>query len=242
MTGHPRGVWMPGASAVTRSLALVLLAALLVGCGSSSSSSNGLASKPPAEILAAARAAGVGAATVHVAGSILKAGEPISLDMELVADKGGAGRLTLGGLGLRLVDVDRAVYIKGSIAFYRHFVGTLAAKLLAGKWLKGPAASGPLASFAALTDLRTLIDSALGGHRALSRAPSKVIDGREVLGVADRAGGGTLYVAATGTPYPVAIIEVGTHGGTVTFNRWNKPVSLAVPATSISIHQLRGGR
>jgi hypothetical protein len=225
-----------------RSLAFLLAATMLAGCGSSSSSSNGLASKTPTEILAAARAAGARAATVHVAGSILSAGEPISLDMELVADKGGAGRLKLGGLDLQLVDVDRAIYIHASAAFYRRFVGAVAAKLLPGKWLKGPASRGPLASLAELADLSGMIDSALGAHGALSRAPSRRIDGRETIGVADRAGGGTLYVAATGTPYPLAIIEAGAHGGTVLFDRWNKPVSLTVPANAVSVDQLHGGR
>ncbi len=225
-----------------RTLALSLAAALIAGCSSSSSSSNGIASKTPAEILAAARAAGARAATVHVAGSILSAGAPISLDMELVADKGGAGRLTLGGLDLQLIDVDRAVYINASAAFYRRFVGALAAKLLPGKWLKGPAARGPLASFAALTDLSKVIDSALGAHGALSRAPSRTIDGREAVGVVDRTAGGTLYVATTGTPYPLAIVRDGAHGGTVSFDRWNKPVSLTVPANAVSVDQLQGGR
>jgi len=225
-----------------RPLALALVAVTLAGCGSSSSAPNGLASKTPAEILAAARAAGAGAATVHVAGSILSADEPISLDMELVADKGGVGRLALGGLGLRLVNVDRTVYINGSAAFYRRFVGAAAAKLLPGKWLKAPAARGPLVSLAALTNLSNVIDTALGAHGALSRAPSRRIDGREVVGVADRAGGGTLYVAATGTPYPVAIVETGARGGTVAFDRWNKAVSLAVPANAVGIDQLQVGR
>ena len=82
-------------------------AAALAGCGSSLSASNGVASKTPAQILASARSAAAGAATVHVAGSIVSEGKPISLDMELVARKGGEGRITLDGLSIQLIEVDR---------------------------------------------------------------------------------------------------------------------------------------
>src|SRR5580693_1032113 len=93
------------------------LAATLTGCGNSLSASNGVASKTPAQIVAAARSAAAGAATVHVAGSIVREGEPISLDMELVAHKGGEGRITLGGLSFQLIGFDRLLYINGSSAF-----------------------------------------------------------------------------------------------------------------------------
>ena len=123
-------------SLACRALGGVLAAAALAGCGSSSSSGNGVASKTPAQIVAVAKSAAAGAATVHVAGSIVSGGKPISLDMELVAGKGGKGRLSLEGLSIELIDVDRAVYINGNAAFYSHFAGAAAARALQGKWLK----------------------------------------------------------------------------------------------------------
>lgn len=224
---------------------LVLAAVMLTGCGSVSSSGNGVAAKAPAEILAAAKSAAAGAATVHVAGSILSEGQPISIDMELVGrngvgDNGGKGQLTVAGLGISLIDIDRAVYVKGSTAFYARFAGATAARLLQGKWLKGSAAHGPLASLAALADLDKVIDSTLGDHGPLSRAADATLDGHAAVGVTDAARDGTLYVAATGVPYPLEIRKPGA--GRIVFDRWNKPVSLEVPANAISINQLHGGR
>jgi hypothetical protein len=233
---------VPFASLPARSSALALVAAVLAGCGSSSHSSNGVAAKPPGEIVAVARSAGAGAATVHVAGSILSAGKPISLNMELVSHKGGEGRLTFGDLDLELVDVDRVAYAKGNAAFYEHFAGAPAARLLQGKWLKGSAVHGALAPLASIAELGTVIDAALAGHGALSRVPTTTVDGREVVGVRDRTGGGTLYVASTGTPYPVAIVKAGARAGEIVFDRWNKPVSLDAPADAVSVEQLQGGR
>ncbi len=90
---------------MTRPLAVLVLtvwlAATLAGCGESPSSSNGVASRTPAQIVVAATEAAAGAATVHVAGSIVSEGRPISINMELVAGKGGQGRITLAGLDLQ---------------------------------------------------------------------------------------------------------------------------------------------
>jgi hypothetical protein len=220
----------------------VLPAATLAGCASSASSGNGVASKTPARIVALAKAAAAGAASVHVAGSIVSQGKPISLNMELLARQGGKGRIALDGLSFRLIDVDRAVYVKGSTAFYSRFAGSTAARVLRGKWLKGSAKTGALASLASLADLRKLLDGTLAGHGALSRGASASIDGQKAVGVTDAAGDGTLYVAATGTPYPLEIVKAGPSGGRIVFDRWNQPVSLAVPTNAINVEQLETGR
>jgi hypothetical protein len=227
--------------------ALVLAVVVLAGCSSTSSSGNGVASKTPAEILAASKSAAVGAATVHVAGSILSEGKPISLDMELVGkngvgDNGGRGRLTLGGLGVKLIAIDKAVYVKGSDAFYTHFAGAKAARLLHGKWLRGSAEHGPLASFASLADLDKVIDSTLQDHGPLSSAGTTTINGKKAVGVSDPASDGTLYVATSGAPYPLEIVKSGsaTGAGKIVFDRWNKPVTLLPPANAIDIDQLHG--
>jgi hypothetical protein len=151
----------------------ILLALILGGCGSSpnSRSGNGVAAKTPAEILSTAKAAAAAAASVHVAGSIVSEGKPISLDMELVGRNEGKGSVTLEGLEIRLIDVDGAVFVKGSKTFYTRFAGAKAANLLQGKWIEGSATKGPLASFAALADLDKVIDSTLADHGTLSRAP-----------------------------------------------------------------------
>jgi hypothetical protein len=216
-------------------------AALLAACGSGAPQANGVAAETPAQIVAAAKAAASSAASVHVAGSIVSHGEPISLNMELVSDKGGEGHVSLEGLSFRLVDVDDAIYVSGSSAFYTRFAGATAARVLRGKWLKG-AQSGAMASLASLARPGSLLNAALAAHGALARASNATLDGRSAVGVSDRAGGGTLYVAATGTPYPLAIVRRGTGAGKLVFDRWNQAVSLVVPTNAIDVKQLQSGR
>jgi hypothetical protein len=228
-------------SLTARSLVPALAVAVISGCGSSSSSDNGLASKTPAEIVATAKAAAAGAATAHVAGSIVDEGKPISLDMELVAGKGGKGRITLEGLSINLIQINGVVYINGSAAFYRHVAGTAAAQLLQGKWLKAPASSGNFSSLAQLTSLGKLIDGTLAAHGTLSSAGTSTIDGQKAVGVTDVAKSGTLYVATTGSPYPMEILKNGVGGGKIVFDRWNKPVTLTAPGNAINLNQLQSG-
>ncbi len=214
---------------------------MAIGCGSSSSSGSGTASKTPAEIVAAAKTAADDASSVHVAGSIVNAGASIGLDMELLTGKGGRGRLSENGLSFELVEVGGYVYITGSPAFYRHFAGPAAAQLLQGKWLKAPAASGNFASLGSLTNLRKLLDSTLSSHGSLSKSGTSTIEGQQVIAIDDLTRGGTLYVAAAGTPYPIEIKKGGTGGGKVVFNRWNAPVKLVAPANAVDLGQLESG-
>lgn len=219
-----------------------MAATALAGCGSSAPAGNGLASNTPARIVALAKSAATSAASVHVAGSIVSEGKPISLNMELLAQQGGKGQIALAGLSFKLVEVDRAVYVKGGTGFYSRFAGPTAARVLTGRWLKGSAVSGALATLASLTDLGKLLGGTLAGHGALSRSADARVGGRPALAVTDTAAGGTLYVAATGVPYPLAIVEHGASRGKLVFDRWNQPVSLAVPKDPINVNQLERSR
>ncbi|MGH2854876.1 MAG: hypothetical protein ACRDLF_11880 [Solirubrobacteraceae bacterium] len=222
----------------------MLLLTALAGCGDSSSSSsgNGVASKSPAEIVAAARAAADGASSVHVSGSSVTGGTPITLDLSLVAGKGGRGRLSENGLSFEIIEVGNSIYINGSPAFYSHFAGSAGAQLLQGKWLKAPVSNASFAGLSSLTDLRKLLDAALTtSGKALVAAGTRTVNGQAVVGVKDTTQNGTLYVATTGTAYPIQIAKNGTGGGAITFSEWNKPVSLAAPANAVDIEQLKKG-
>jgi hypothetical protein len=223
-------------------VALAVLGALLAlaGCGGAKPSGNGVAAKSPAAILQAAKAAAAQAQSVHVVGTIDAAGKPISLDMELLAGKGGKGKISEDGFTLQLVQTAGAVYINGSAAFYRHVAGSTAAQLLQGRWLKAPADSGELASLASLTDLARLVNTALAGHGSLSKGATSEIEGQPAIALEDASKGGTLYVATSGRPYPLEIAKSGSETGKVILDRWDQPVQLAAPAGAIEVSKLQG--
>jgi hypothetical protein len=220
-------------------LSLVVALAALAGCGGSSSG-NGVASKSPTEIIAAARTAADGASAVHVSGSTVTTGTPITLDLSLVAGKGGRGRIAENGLSFELIELEGTIYIKGSAAFYKHFAGAAAAQLLQGKWLKAPATSASFAGLSSLIELHKLLDAALASsNKALVSTGTRTVKGQAVVGVKDTAQGETIYVATTGKPYPVAATKSGAGGGTIAFAEWDKPVTLTAPANAVDIEQLQ---
>jgi hypothetical protein len=227
-------------ASTTPALGIVLIATALAGCGSSSSG-NGLAAKTPTEILAATKAAADAATSVHVSGSVVAGTVPITLDMDLITGKGARGRLSESGLSFDLIEVGGSVYIKGSSAFYSHVGGSAAAQLLQGKWLKAPTASSEFASLASLTDLRQLVDSTVSNRGTLVKGATTTVNGQKALSLTDTSKGGTLYVATTGKPYPVEVTKSGSSGGRMAFDRWNESVTVAAPANSIDISQLRSG-
>lgn len=223
-------------------IALLLAAALLAGCGSSAkpaAKSNGEATKPATQVAADVKHALASARSMHMAGNIVSGGQHIALDLSIATGKGATGSMSVSGLSLDLVDIGKVVYIRGSDAFYKHFAGTAAAQLLHGKWLKGSTKSGKLASLASITNPATLLAQAATKGKLVNKGLT-TYKGQQVVAIYDQSQKGTLYIAATGTPYPVALVGGGKNSGTITFDRWNQPVSLSAPKGAIDISKFGG--
>jgi hypothetical protein len=201
--------------------------------------SNGVASKSPSAIVAAARSAIDGVSTVHVDGSGVSNGESLGLDLWLVAGKGGRGSVSEGGLGFQLVVIGKTLYFNASTAFWKKFANSAAAALFAGKWLKA-AASGQYASLASFTNIRSLFTQLLSPKGTLSKGALSTVLGQQVVPVTDRTDGGTLYVATTGPAYPVEVVGPAGKRDVVVINDIGKPVSLTAPPGAIDISSLTG--
>jgi hypothetical protein len=219
-------------------LSAVFVGSALAACGGSSD--NGVASKSPDAIVSAASAAINGVRSVHISGSIVSGGTPITLDLDLLSGKGGRGDMSESGLSFKLVAIGKVLYVNGSPAFWRHFGGAAAVQLFQGKWLKAPAATSGVASLAGLTDLHRLFASLLSSHGKLARGAATTVNGQKAIAVTDTAKGGSLYVATTGPSYPIEFVKTGSEAGRIVFDRFNESVSLRAPANSIDISQLQG--
>jgi hypothetical protein len=218
-------------------LAITLVA--LAGCGKSGSSDNSIASKSAGQIVSESKAAADAASAVHVSGSLKSGTTPVTLDLNLVADKGAQGEISQNGASFKLILVGNTAYISGSPAFYRSLGGSAAAQLFKGKWLKASATSGEFASFKQLADMRQLIDTTLASHGTLVKGATTTLGGQPVIAVTDTAKDGTLYVASTGKPYPSQISKGGSESGKIAFDRWNRPVTIAAPANAVDLSELK---
>ena len=233
---------------VTRATIAIVLALLLpaaVGCGSSSGGSsspapaadNGESAKAPAQILSDVTDAVQGAQSVHMSGSVNSDSTNIGFDVKLSSDAA-KGTLTLSGNDIQLVRLGDAGYFSGSPEFYKMVAGDAAASLLQGRWIKVPKGDSRFASFEQFTDKGKLFSSMLQAEGTISKAGVRTYNGQKVIVLRDSNGDGDLYVAASGKPYPVAIVSKGDKQGTVTFNGWDSPVDVSAPSDAIDLSQL----
>ncbi len=212
----------------------VLTVLALAACGGGGGSDNGVASKSPEQIVAAAQSAIQSATSVHVAGSLVSNGQPVSLDLDILSGKGAKGQISEGGLSFQILASGSTVYIKGSSAFLQHFGGSTAATVFAGKWLKG-SATGQLAAIEEFTNLHALFNQILSGHGKLAKGSTSTVNGQKVVGINDTTRGGTLYVATTGKAYPIEVSRSGSGGGKLSFSNYDESVSLSPPPGAIDI-------
>lgn len=224
-------------------LALVLTVALVAGCGGHGKSAkpNGEASKAPERVLADAKAAATKASSAHVAGSVTSDAGPITLDLTTARGKGAKGSMSTSGLKFDLIRIGDSAYIRGSDEFYKHFAGPAIAQLLHGRWLKASITNPRFQSLMPLTSVGLLMGKVSASHGKLANEGETTYRGADVVAIRDLSDNSKLYVAASGTPYPVAIVG-GKQGlsGTITFGDWNRHVSLSAPSGAIDISKLGG--
>ena len=219
-------------SRLRRSLASVLLAVLVAvgvaACGGGSSSGNGIAGKPAASIAVAAGKALNNAKTVHVSGTVHSGGQTIAVDMSVVSGKGARGTMTLAGHPVQVVTVGPKLYVKAGTAFWQHYAGSLGS-LVAGKWLEVATATTGASSFAGLLNLHAVVGRLLAqatGNRGLTKGKQTTINGQNAIAVTQ--GGNALYVATSGTAYPLELLTKA--GGHIFLSHYNEAVSLAAPS------------
>lgn len=223
--------------------ALALVTAL-AACGGSS---NGEAGKPASRIVDDALAAAKAAKTVHVIGTIDSGGDQIAIDLRLVNGRGGVGTVTYKGDKADVMRVGQQVYFRAPGAFYTHQGAPAAAgQLLADKWIVAPSSNADFADFSSMTDMKALFTNGLKPEGTPAKVGTATVDGVQAVKLVDRKNGkdaGALYVAASGTPYPLKIDSGAASDGTgkVRFAEWNKPVALTAPKGAIDISRLQSG-
>jgi hypothetical protein len=219
---------------VRRASLLLLFVLLVAGCGGGGSSSKSEQSKSADEIVSDAQKAAKSAKAVHVSGKIFLRGTPLVLDLHLVRDVGAVGTMGLKGGTVRLVRVGPKVYMNGNSAFWAAYGGPAVARLYSNRWLTVPTSSSQITPFVRLTDIDQLFGGTIGAHGKIEKDGTTTYKGQKVIALKEQgSSGGTLYIAASGTPYPVAIVSPNAGSeGSVGFDQWNKSVAITAPKSA----------
>ncbi|HEX6754692.1 MAG TPA: hypothetical protein VF109_01985 [Mycobacteriales bacterium] len=239
----------------SRFLSVLGLAAVLLGAGCSAvdsvtdgadasptTPSNGVADKPPAEILASARKALAAAGSVHVKGNGTEGGEVFAFDMRMKGTQAGRGTLTIKHNPVEILRIGKQAYLKGDADFWLESTGSRsAAELLKGKYVKGSATDPDLKETLALTSPVGFGDEALTAKGAVTKADSRKVGAVDTVGVTYRTKEGdqiTVYVATTGKPYPMYLSTTGKTAdktNSFDFREYDQPLEIKPPSPDLVI-------
>lgn len=238
----------------------MLVAVLFVaGCGGGgsggSTQTSDLATKPAGQVVQEAAKAAEDASSFHISGQIhsasgLLGAQGIGVDLSVVRGKGATGSITIGGGELDLIVTGSSGYLRASADVWTKLAkqsgggagAAFAGQLFGGKWVKFPANNKQFGSLTDPTNTKSLFKSLTSSHGRLVNKGETTYKGQSVVAIQDTTKGGMLYVAASGTPYPVALTKLaGKQGGAITFDKWNEPVSLAAPKGALDLSNFMGG-
>ncbi len=222
-------------------------AVLLTACGSGSSSSagsGGAASSPanaasqvqglPAEqVLEKAKAATASAKSLHYTADGTSEGQKLAFDVRADKARGVIASVDVAGQQIKIIQDLKDVYIGGNNPI---ITGLTGGKAAAGKWVKTSASNPAVSSILEIADPAKLTEQffKLEAGQKVALGTPKTVDGKQTVALVisgGKDGGGTMYVAAEGPPYPLLIESAATNGdqGTLTFSEFDKPVDVKVP-------------
>lgn len=224
------------------------------GGGSNSTQSSSLATKPARAVLRDASKAVQAASSFHISGQIKGLGgqfvgsKTAGIDFTAVQGKGVTGTLKIGGAEVDVVVIGKNGYLRASSEFWKEIAkqkgggqaAGFAATLFGDKWIKFPAGNNDFGQLTDATKLGSLFGGLTSNTGRLANKGETTYQGQSVVAI-ESSKGGTLYVAATGTPYPVALVKTGgKSNGTITFSDWNKSVTLTAPKGALDLSQFGG--
>jgi hypothetical protein len=214
---------------------------LAAGCGGGSSG-NGVANESAQQILNSALGALRSAHSVHVKGSGTQNGSPISIDLTLYSSGDADGTITMNSQTFQLVKIGSTDYVMANESFWQNSgnVPAATAANLAGKWVTIPDSQANIGSQFSIDSFASSLDSNVG---TVTKGSTSTVDGQAAISVISSKQG-TLWVATTGTPYP---IEAQSNGhstselGSFTMSDWNAAAAPTAPSGAIPISAFSGG-
>ncbi|MFF3790825.1 hypothetical protein ACFYXW_12220 [Streptomyces sp. NPDC001981] len=186
-----------------------------------------------------------GARSMHLSTRTASADGSAPTTLDLIVDRAGncTGSVGLGGKqgSVRIVKRGDTVWVRPDAQFWKNRdprVGSALASILAGRYMKGSASDPRLSSLSGACDLATfqkvVSENAKSDKGTLTKGEKTTLAGAPVVPLVRTWHGQkvTMYVAATGKPYPLRIDVTGGSpkaDATVGFSAFDKPVPTTTP-------------
>lgn len=199
--------------------------------------------------------------SVHLKGAITQGGDTTTLDIAFANGKGATGSLGIGGGTMKLVALDKTVYVQGDAKAFTAFAGNSmpadALSAVVGKWIKvssaeTASADNPFSGFSGFADLQSFANEFTPSGKVTIVPGKKTVDGKTAVGLLDSGTGpddtSTLYVEDGGDHLPLEVVPGSTSSsaassaapatGHIDFTDYNSPVDITAPANAIDVSQL----
>ncbi len=211
------------------------LAALALSAGAcSSGGSSDLASQSPTQILNAVKQAFSSASSVRVTGRVNQGSQSGSVDLTTFSNSDFSGTISYGGNTVQVVRIGNNDYLKASAGFYQAQGSPASeASLLGGKWVYGTNQQVGLGNDFTLSGLASQVTKP---KPPVTKGATGTVDGQAA--VALHSPDGTLWVATSGTAYPIEISQSGSSGGDIHFSAWNQGTAPTAPAGAINLNSV----
>ncbi len=211
--------------------ALCGLALLVAAC---SSGSSGISGKSPTQILTAVKQALGSASSVKITGHVQSNGMTGSFSLTTFSNGDFAGTINQGTGAVKLIRIGNTDYLNSSESFYMAEGAPEAdAQQLAGKWVYGTNSQVGLGDDFTLKSLSSQITKP---EHKVTKGVTGTVNGQSAQSL--HSSGGTLWVALTGTAYPLEEIKTGSGGGVVYFTGWNEGTKPTAPAGAESLSSM----
>ncbi|MGB9113011.1 MAG: hypothetical protein WCF24_09830 [Acidimicrobiales bacterium] len=210
------------------------LGLILMAFGSRAVLAHGESAK---QLVQAAARAVASAKSIRLSGSVPVSGGTEIIDFVMFSNGDLEGSLTLMGDLVHITIVNGTDYYQAPPTYWQKVGGLPAtlAKQIAPDWISTPTSSsaGTGDSFQ-IAPLASQIDSTTTG---LTIVGHKKVDGHAAVGVRS-SNGSVLWIATTGTPYPISEVQQGKSGN-LSFSGWNSFRSPTAPKGAIPLSSLR---
>lgn len=211
-----------------------LLGVALVAAACSSSGSNGLSGDSPTQVLNAVKHALASATSATITGKIESSGKQATFNLTTFSNGDFQGTISENGATVKLVRIGNTDYLNASQSFYEsEGASAQAAGAIAGKWVYGADSQIGVGNSFTLSSLAEQITKPSG---TVTKGSTGTIDGQPTLAL--HSPQGTLWVATSGTAYPIEEIKTGSNGGVVQFTAWNQGTTPVAPSGARSLSSI----
>ena len=201
------------------------------------------ANTPTDSWLQRATAAESGLGSVHINGLIKQGKSTIVLALVVNGDGEGGGSFTQQGSRIQIKRVGPVLYFNAPKKYWSEHASTAQTTKYGGKWIEVSALDSRWQSFDQFLNAGELTAAIFQGYEhPLTVSKPTTLDGHKVVIVSDSASAkgkkssAMMYIAATGKPYVLKIVDDGTvQSTTLNFASYGHAVSISTPPEPINL-------